>query len=221
MPTAAQFRASELYANLLEELKLRIAAIDAGTSGQLAVLPPPIVREHCYLQIRFACEIVALGCLLAHGDIVPKSSKLLGKWAANEIMDGIERLHPDFYPRPARFVNDGAELRVDWIEPNPLPKGDLLKIYGQCGDILHKGKIKKIISPTDPIVIHYPDITKIARKFVDALTNHVVFMLGGQTMFLAILQNVNDNLRVQVAIAESPLARQQLQQRGGGVILAR
>lgn len=56
-----------LYANIMQEIKIRIAAVDAETMNQLPVVPP-LVKEFCYLQFRMICEPIAVGCLVAHGD---------------------------------------------------------------------------------------------------------------------------------------------------------
>src|SRR5690242_15713425 len=68
MPTKSQNDAMNLYAGLMTEIKVRINAINTGTMNQIPV-PPPLVKEFCFLQIRMICELVALGCLVAHGDI--------------------------------------------------------------------------------------------------------------------------------------------------------
>jgi hypothetical protein len=96
MPTKAQLEAQKLYANLLEEIKLRIASINHCTLGQSG-LAAPFVKDFCYLQIRMICELVALGCLVAHGDIKEASSKnMQGAWSAEKIMSTLERCIPTF-----------------------------------------------------------------------------------------------------------------------------
>src|ERR1700730_10759516 len=98
MPTQKQLQAAALYGGIMEEIKIRISAIDAGTGGLLP-LSPVIIREHCFLQIRIICELIALGVLVAHGDIeATKTSKLQKAWHAKEIMDALLKLHQDFYP---------------------------------------------------------------------------------------------------------------------------
>jgi hypothetical protein len=87
------------YANLMEEAKLRFACIDAAMSGTTR-LPSAIAREFCFLQLRMLCEVTALGCLIAHGDI-KQINKLRKEWSAATIMEKLEELHPSFYP-PAR-----------------------------------------------------------------------------------------------------------------------
>ncbi|MGA7124937.1 MAG: hypothetical protein WBZ19_01415, partial [Chthoniobacterales bacterium] len=96
--TKQQQDASILYANLLEEAKIRIASIEAVISGR-AGLPAPLVREYSYLQLRILCELIALGCLTAHGDIkATQAPKLQKEYAADVIIKRLENLHPNFYP---------------------------------------------------------------------------------------------------------------------------
>src|ERR1700731_861855 len=102
MPIKAQIAAQSLYANVLGEVNFRVAAINQCTLGQSG-LAPPFVKDFCYLQIRMICELVAIGCLVAHGDIKQTGSKnLQEQWSAAKIMDALDKLHPHFYPRPVK-----------------------------------------------------------------------------------------------------------------------
>jgi len=75
MSADSELKLRILYANLMEEIKVRLDCINAAMQGRL-MLPSPIVREFCYLQIRFLCELVALSCLIAHGDMDELNSDL-------------------------------------------------------------------------------------------------------------------------------------------------
>jgi hypothetical protein len=102
MPAKAQIDAQRLYANLLEEIKLRIDAINHCTLG-LSGLASPFIKDFCYLQIRMTCELVGLGCLVAHGDIIQISTESMQRvWAADKIMTTFENLHPHFYPEAVK-----------------------------------------------------------------------------------------------------------------------
>src|SRR5258706_10461789 len=120
MATPKQIRAINLYANLMDEVKVRIASLNAALVGGTG-LPPPILREFCFLQLRMLCELIALGCLTAHGDI-EETTKLRKQYAADRIVGELERLHPNFYPWPLREVgskfegiNEGFLTKVDLI----------------------------------------------------------------------------------------------------------
>lgn len=140
MPTPQQLRSAQLYADILEEIKVRTAAIDAGTGGRLPALPEPIIREHCFLQLRMICELIALGCLVAHGGIdgaeLPRLQK---QWAADKIIEELEKLNPHFYPQAARLEPDeNGNPAVNAFHPPPFSKADLLDTYYKCGNYILK-----------------------------------------------------------------------------------
>jgi hypothetical protein len=90
--------------------------------------------------------LITLGALVAHGDIAAtKSSKLQKAWHAKEIMDELLKLHPEFYPYPMRQGAHNHRI-LDAVDPSPLPRDELLNLYGKAGDYLHRGSVKKLIS---------------------------------------------------------------------------
>jgi hypothetical protein len=132
--------AIDLYASLMEEAKGRIEAID-HTLQHKTGLTDQLGREFCTLQLRMLCEVIALGCLVAHGDI--RTQKLTRARYAQHIIAGLERLHPRFYPRPVRQTARGVED----IAGGYLTKEELVKLVGACGDALHRGSAKNLLSP--------------------------------------------------------------------------
>jgi len=209
MPTKSQIEAQKLYANLLEEVNLRIAAINHCTIGRSG-LAPPFVKDFCYLQIRMLCELVALGCLVAHGDIKQAASENMQRaWSADKIMDALENLHPHFYPQPVKQTVTPAPAgmpkghHLQAIQPHPFPKADFIKLYHRCGEMLHRGNLRKLLKGQFPKQINYPEITAKAQNIVNLLNNHALVMKSGEQMFLAMLRNSADG-KVQVAIAETP-----------------
>jgi hypothetical protein len=61
--------AMDAYSILMLEAKHRLLAMDTALEGKTG-LPRPAIREYCFLQLRMLCELIALGCLTAHGDLV-------------------------------------------------------------------------------------------------------------------------------------------------------
>jgi hypothetical protein len=102
--------------------------------------------ELCYVQLRKICEVFALGCLAAHGELPDVHSKLVQKTSsADRIIKQLTNLHPLFYPVP-------GEQRLDPVTQKPvevikrtsgfLTKDDLLSLYGECGNYLHRGSMQ-------------------------------------------------------------------------------
>jgi len=87
-----------LYANLMEEVKARFDVINYAAQGRMG-LASPFVREFLHLQMRFLCELVALGCIVAHGDITFLQSHKIGRsYSADDILDRMTKLRPTFTP---------------------------------------------------------------------------------------------------------------------------
>ena len=202
MPTPVQVEAQNNYAAISEEINIRVDAINHCALGQ-SRLPPPFVVEFCYLQIRMICELVALGCLVAHGDL-DQSRALRKEWSAGEIIKRLENLHPKFYPYAIVQTKTAAGLHIHRHDPQPLPKDDFLTLYGKLGDVLHRGSLKKLMKPNIPHQTKFPEVVKKLQKLIDMLSSHAIVMQSGKQMFLAMLKNADDNFRPQVAITESP-----------------
>jgi hypothetical protein len=63
---------------------------DHRHGGRIAV---PLLREYGFLQLRMLCELIALGCLVAHGDIEEtKAPVLQNEYKAGVIVKRLERL---------------------------------------------------------------------------------------------------------------------------------
>src|SRR5262245_27923594 len=76
-------------------IKRRLLAMDTAPEGKTG-LPEVAVREYCFLQLRMLCELIALGCLTAQGDL--QTGKLKDEYRADKIIRRLQQLHPDFYP---------------------------------------------------------------------------------------------------------------------------
>jgi hypothetical protein len=73
---------------------------------------------------------------------------------ANEIIKTLEKLHPDFYPKPSRQSKEKDAFGVWRLQPitsGYLTKQDLIRLYAECGDKLHRGAIPKIFAASDPV----------------------------------------------------------------------
>jgi hypothetical protein len=133
---------AQIYARLLDEARNRLNSIPTIRRELGPWVPTYVTDESAYVQLRMVCELIAIGCLVAHGDIpVTRVGKLLSAKYPTVIMLEMEKLHPDFYPIP--FDQDGeifTELKTGF-----LTKPDLLALYDECGNALHRGTLKKVI----------------------------------------------------------------------------
>ena len=150
IPTAKQREAMDLYRRLMNELTNRVRSIEHAANG-LTGMPKGFALEFCYLQVRMLCEILALGCLTAHGDIAStQTAKLQKEYSPDKILSRLEALHSKFYPCPVtqhRSSNPAVKMQMVDAEGDFLTKADVIKLYGRCGDVLHRGSVKRLLSP--------------------------------------------------------------------------
>src|SRR5256885_15775731 len=66
MPTQRDLDAARVYTSIMEEAKFRALSINTLTRSRIG-LPVLLLGEFCFLELRMLCELIALGCLVAHG----------------------------------------------------------------------------------------------------------------------------------------------------------
>jgi len=189
----AEFR--DLYLRLMNEVKRRIDVILKITQGRVS-LPQVAAYELCYLQLRMICELIALGCLAAHGDVLNKNSqKILRQYNADKIIKGLEKLHSDFYPVPGRQVlcpHTKKPIRVDKIKSGFLSKKELLSLYGECGDVLHRGSLLKLLKP-DQNQIDFKKPIIWMTGITTLLNHHQIQLINPNQQFWVLMQSKDDS----------------------------
>jgi hypothetical protein len=194
----------------MEEARFRIEAMDAALSGRL-LLPDMILEEFVYLQIRLLCEIVALGCLVAHGDFTQDQlTKLRNAYDADTIIKNLAALNPTFFPRPivmtVRPASPSEPKGAVQLEAVPegsfLTKDELLTLYGRTGNYLHRGKLKQLDSRPPYTAVDMPRATASARKVLGLLNQHHIRSPDNLRHWLCALKGPDG--KVMLAQAESP-----------------
>ncbi|UYO48900.1 hypothetical protein KQX64_23945 [Rhodopseudomonas palustris] len=176
----------------MEEVKRRIDVVSGVTLGRIAV-PQIVAVELAYLQLRMICELIALACLAAHGDVPETQAKRLMKaYNADQIIKSLGRLNPSFYPKPGRQVKDAAGRVtgiVDIDEPY-LTKVELQRLYGECGDFLHRGNIEQVMRGRRLPTLSHLDAWKC--KVVALLNHHQIQLFHPDHQLWTIMQAASD-----------------------------
>jgi hypothetical protein len=161
------------YRALLVEIKYRTEAIDAVLAGTLP-LRAKIAEELCYLQLRMICEIIAIGCLVIHGEISSAKVDLFKTYKADWIVSELSRLHPQFFP-VALENNDTNDIPPAWIHKTKgyLTKTELAQLWSkQAGSRLHRGSARNLLKTETPL--SFDDIRTWRDKIVGLLTRHII-----------------------------------------------
>ena len=188
-----------LYAGIMEEVKFRMTAIEALIRGQINI-HPGLIHEMSFLQLRMICELMALGCLVAHGDI-KQTTPLLKEWSADKIIDKLSILHPDFYPVSLQQPIVAAGVAYVATADGFLAKDDLIRLYGRCGGMLHRGSLSKILSrkqkDADQTI---QDIVTALNQICTLLDRHSMLLIDRNTVIICHMNGPDG--KVQSAIAK-------------------
>lgn len=138
--------AADTYANIMEEVHQRLLVIERALRSQPADLTDQIsVSDLCCLQFRKVFEAIALGCLVAHD--APQTNHLKKKvYRADLLLKGLEKLTPDFYPKPCRVIHDHAkgQARIqEAAEGTWLTKELLISAYFDFDRQMHVGTLSR------------------------------------------------------------------------------
>lgn len=207
VPVPTKKRIGAGYCQLMEEILIRDELLHNAfaqdwSSVSVHLMPEMELRakvEYAYLQLRMICELIALACLTAHGDIVG-AAQLGGEYDADKIIKRLDELHPDFYPKP--YMQAAAKDANGIWQNQPvtsgfLSKSELLSLYGRCGGFLHQGGLKKRkakrsqqLDPWDPK--HWADKAWILLKC------HIIQTIHPDVQLHVIMKD-KDQLRPQLS----------------------
>jgi hypothetical protein len=184
---------ASLYCDLMEFIKWRVGLTEQ-TLGLVRAkkhyLDNRSAAEFCLLQLRFCCELLAIGCVAIHTD-VPQASSLHKEWNAEKIMKTFEKLKPQFFPEP---IKDELGTNGIW-EQTPakgaLTRDELLKMYKFFGGLLHTGSFRGYKNPQKR-TYDFDLLANFASKFVKLLNTHVYKLNGDDKMIRVIMWNEKD-----------------------------
>ena len=160
-----------VYCALMEEAKIRFDIINGAYRNE-AHYPAAMVREICYLQFRLLCEIIALGCLVAHGDI-PEAQAIGDTYEPGKIIKRLEQLNPHFYPQPVEPVRTSGGLEIAGRpDTDHLKKDELPALWGRTGDVLHRSPMVKMFKQMKSSVADHADIFEWSAKITGLLNCH-------------------------------------------------
>ena len=148
------------------------------------------------LQFRKIVELIALSSLVANKkEYSAQRTKFKDDWNARLIFQDLERINPEFYPKPSRQIEksntEGARyFDFEPIEAGYLTKKEAIKIYEKCGGVLHAENPFK----------ESKDITQLQKQFpfwikkIITLLNHHSIILVDKNMVVGLMKGKEDGL---------------------------
>ena len=169
----------------MKEVKLRMAVLEFFGSGKGHALYQPSTVESCCLQIRKILELIAFGSLAANKDIYSAAyEKFASHWHAGRLLRDLERINPNFYPKPIVEVPSKTPGVVNELQergPDYLTKAEFEKLYDECGAIMHSRN--PYGQPVD-YVWYQQQLREWYRKIMNLLNSHQIHLVHHPGFFL-------------------------------------
>ncbi|MBX3703327.1 MAG: hypothetical protein KF822_06095 [Steroidobacteraceae bacterium] len=177
----------------MEYIKWRSEAVEktiALVRSKKHYLDNRTAAEFCLLQLRFCCELLAVGCVAIHTDIA-RGARLQSEWNAESIMKQFDTLKPAFFPTPVKSVQqpDGSFDQVSIS--GALTKAELLKMYGLFGRLLHTGSYKSYKKARTE-TFDFSLLVNFLSKLKRLLNEHTYLLHEEDLMIRVIMHNEKD-----------------------------
>jgi hypothetical protein len=173
------------YLALIEEIKLRVKAIDGLLANANSDSPQFISIESIGLQFRKVLELIAFSSLISNKVVYTAAYDDFSKtWNAELLMKDLERVNPDFYPQPViehRNPEVGVTAMLEPMKSGFLTLKAFVKVYKKCGALVHASNPNgskldyKFYSSRFPIW---------REEIVNLLKSHRIRLTGSESFYL-------------------------------------
>lgn len=174
------------YLEIMAEVKVRLKLINSVYTNR-DDFAAYVVREQCYLQFRFLCELIGLGCLVAHGDI-DKAKIAKEHYEPGVILKRLEKQKDDIFPWAAEQRNQDGQVSLHFDQDKvQLKKDEVAKLWGIAGDVLHRGPLVKMQKKFSRYPSDFSDIFEWSGKITGLLNSHWLSVVEGKIGLLVSL----------------------------------
>ena len=185
---------TKAYIAVMEEIKLRMNVVRSLLKKKISVIYHATHVESMVLQVRMITELVALASLSAYKSIFEKNrNKFEKQWHPKAILKDVERLNPNFYPRPIVEVplkNSRAKNKLVDMETGFMTRDELIEVHGRCGKRLHAQNPFGKEVDYDYYEKMIPEWMERIRKLLNC---HQIKLLNGNRFYLVHMKEERDD----------------------------
>jgi hypothetical protein len=154
------------YIDYLKDIKIRVDFTHKLLTQNIKKQPLVLVAENASLQIRIILELIALSSIVANKEEYSKLRKSFATdWNGKKIIEGIEKVNPDFYPKPSKQIINPSTQKVERIieiKENVLNKESYIEAYNFVSNYLHA---HNLYSPP----IQYDEVIEKLREYISQI----------------------------------------------------
>lgn len=179
------------YCQCMEEIKRRIDLVRLYVSGA-TLGREEFDYELISLNLRKILELIAFASLVANKEKYSAAhKKYLHEWRTNKLLENIEKLNPDFYPKalkPVEVLDNGVKHFPVSDKPF-LSRAEFTKLLNLCNDILHAWNP---YTPRERKVDFERHISEWVDKIQWLLDVHYVRLAGNKDVIVVVMHDQPD-----------------------------
>ncbi len=183
-----------LYMKLMADLKQRIKFINLILSKANTTGSNETDIEFCCLQLRKILELMSLGSLVMHkNEFEKQSDKYKTFWNPKRILDDIEKINIDFYPKPICIdlkKSTAQNTQLYDMKDGFLNKMEFINVYNMCSKILHNDNPYGAKVDYEYYKI---EIKNWGERIIYLLKLHMIKLYKGDGFYLVYVYNANDD----------------------------
>lgn len=185
-----------IYGTLMEEVKARTETVFEFANS----LTEPqneqqqrhniFVFEGIYLHLRKICELLALASLLVHNcEDLEKPIGKMDEIAADKLINLVAKFNPNGFPKPVSIglVDEQREVLHLRDDEYVFTGTDLRDLYHKCGEILHVGRLRDILTEKQRI-LDQAWVTEWCTKLIKGLGTHAIGFPDGERFLFVVMQ---------------------------------
>jgi len=171
------------YCNCMEDVKRRIAVIQAVVGGASPLGREDFDGELVCLHLRKVLEQIAFASLSAHKDAYAQAHVDFAlHWNAKRLLKKLEKVHPNFYPRPVKVEGPdtrGVKHLVD-LTDGFLTRDDFEFLYDKASEALH---VWNPFKASRQVVNFERSIAEWTTRICSLLNEHWIRLYGSEDVW--------------------------------------
>lgn len=194
----------QAYAFFMEEIKVRLTRLRRMLSGEITFSDEAADYEVIAVNLRKILELIAFSSLIANREAYAGAhARYAEHWKAKALLNAIEAINPDFYPKPLMSEATVTEGVINF-QPETgdvMTRADIEHLMDCCADVLHvwnpyTGKARTVD-------FRLP-ISEWLNRITRLLNIHTVRLAGTTDIILVMMQRPGESVRVLLAPDVTP-----------------
>ena len=129
-----------MYCNYMEDIKRRLGLVLSVTDGRFSIGHEDFDSELFCFHLRKTLELIAFASLIANKEKYAQTyADFATHWNAKRLLTKLEKMHPEFYPKPVEFTEQDTSgvMRFTEVTDGFLTRGEFATLYDKCSDVSH------------------------------------------------------------------------------------